>query len=78
MPNVDGQFVTPDVALERDHCPECGADFSEVDAIAHRREHWHVAPPNGPAGEEGRRRIKMYDAYLDTLRAKASKSKKEA
>src|SRR5579862_2620755 len=57
--------ISPEEALSRGLCPECGADFKIVNALGHRRTHWMVEPPRDELyGGEGRRRIKLYDQYL--------------
>lgn len=71
MPIVDGKIISPDEALARHRCPECGADFKTVSAQGHRQRHWRSQPPNGPDGDEGRRRMKLYDEYLAVQARKA-------
>lgn len=71
MPIVDGKIISPDDALAQNRCPECGVDFKRVSARGHRQRHWRAQPPNGPDGEEGRRRIALYDGYLAAQDRKA-------
>ena len=64
MPIINGHEYTPDAAIAADYCPECGADFLKVNARAHRLSHWRAKPPNSDDGDEARRRMALYDAYL--------------
>lgn len=64
MPLINGHEYSPDEALAAHYCPECGADFSKVNAHGHRRTHWVKPPPADPQHDESRRRIALYDGYL--------------
>ena len=54
MPRVGDQDLTPDEALEKDLCPECGRPLAETNPGEHVAAHW----PRGAVGE-GSRREKM-------------------
>jgi hypothetical protein len=64
MPLVHGQEATPDDAMASGFCPECGKDLTVGNPAAHRRTHWMAAPPADASGDEARRRMTLYDAYL--------------
>ena len=42
MPIVDGQSVSPDEAIHRGLCPECGASLNVGTARNHAEGHWVV------------------------------------
>lgn len=54
MPQVGDQSLTPDEALAKDLCPECGRPLAETNPAEHVSAHW----PKG-AGDEGHRRAKL-------------------
>ena len=64
MPIINGYEYTPDQAIASDYCPECGADFRQVNPHAHRLEHWRQPPPGQAEHDETRRRMKLFDDYL--------------
>lgn len=64
MPLYKGEVISPDDAMAKNLCPECAADLTQINAIAHRKSHWKTYPAAGPDGEEGLRRLKMLDDYI--------------
>lgn len=64
MPIFDGELISPDDAMAKNLCPECAADLTKVNPIAHRASHWHRMPNDDADGREGRRRMKMLDEFI--------------
>lgn len=64
MPLVAGKLATPDEAIAKDLCPECGADLTKESPIAHRNTHWKASPPQGPRGNEARHRMELLDDFI--------------
>lgn len=64
MPLKDGEYISPDDAISKGLCPECAADLTKINAIAHRASHWYKMPNDDFDGQEGRRRMKMLDDYI--------------
>jgi hypothetical protein len=64
MPLVDGQNMSPDDAIADHRCPECGVSLKAINPIAHRKAHWHRMPNDDVDGQEGRRRMKLFDDYI--------------
>lgn len=64
MPLVNGQYISPDDAIAKDLCPECGKDLKTVNPLAERRSHWYRMPNDDVDGAEGRRRIRLFDDYI--------------
>ena len=66
MPIINGYEYTAEQAIAADYCPECGADFRKVNPHAHRLEHWRHPAPAESQHDETRKRIALYDKYLET------------
>jgi hypothetical protein len=64
MPLVEGKDVSPDDAMAKGLCPECGADLTKTNPIAHFRSHWKVRPKQDRDGEEGLRRMAMFQQFI--------------
>lgn len=46
MPNYKGYPVTPDEAVKKGLCAECGCDMTDVDVQSHNAGHWpHTENP---------------------------------
>lgn len=72
MPLHEAKLITPDEAISQGLCPECAANLRKVNPIAHRREHWRAAPPRGHYGDEGRRRMAMFDKFIADNKVKTT------
>jgi hypothetical protein len=72
MPLIDGKLVSPDDAMKAGRCPECGADLRVVNPIAHRRSHWQRMPNADRLGEEGLRRMAMFDEFIAANKVRTS------
>lgn len=64
MPLIDGVETSPDDAIAKDCCPECGKDLTKIHARSHRNEHWTGPVGNAREQQEAHRRIKLFDDYL--------------
>lgn len=64
MPLVNGEELTPDEAMAKNLCPECGADLTKVNPIAERNSHWRRRPNDDADGREGLRRMAMLDKFI--------------
>jgi hypothetical protein len=64
MPLVDGKLVTPEAALAKGLCPECGDNFKDSNAVAHFNIHWKTEPPNDKRGDKCRARRLMLTKYI--------------
>jgi hypothetical protein len=64
MPLVNGELISPDDAMAKGLCPECGDDLRTQNPIAHRRSHWYTRPRDDMDGAEGLRRMKMFDEWI--------------
>lgn len=57
MPMVNGELLTPDDAMRRELCPECGVPLRPATARAHAANQWGSNPNAAYLGEEARRRF---------------------
>ena len=64
MPLANGVDITPDDAIAKGLCPECGQDLKKSNPIAHRKSHWKVQPIPDRRGEEGIRRAALLDKFI--------------
>lgn len=63
MPVAKGQFATPEQALKRGCCPECGIELAGLSVEHHSRTHWPEIIAEGSLYDEARRRRDMLEAY---------------
>ena len=63
MPHVAGKFLTPDEALKKGLCPECGCDLSTKDPHGHALYHYPQTIDDDPHYEEARRRKALIENY---------------
>jgi len=65
MPFVKGKKLTPDEAIVKSLCPECGKDLTTVNPIAEYNLHW-PALPNNPSRKqvEAVRRAGLLQRYI--------------
>jgi hypothetical protein len=61
MPIVDGKDISPDEAIHRGLCPECGVPLTPKSALSHALGHWDR--PN--LSPEGRRRYDLVLEFID-------------
>ena len=66
MPIVDGRNISPDEAMRRRLCPECGAPLSTAQtARGHAQDHWGAG--RGFLSAEGQRRRDMLLHFADVF-----------
>jgi hypothetical protein len=66
MPMVDGELVSPDDAIRRGMCPECGVALRSEAARSHAESHWGPHADDTRLSNEARRRFNL---ILDFARA---------
>lgn len=71
-PIVNGESLTPDEAIAKNLCPECGGDLVATSAIGHRNGHWRTPPPLNIDGDEARRRMGLLDRFVADHNIKTS------
>lgn len=64
MPTVNARLISPQDALAKDLCPECGHDLKVESAISHLNRHWEREPNAGSDGDEARSRRQMLRDYI--------------
>jgi hypothetical protein len=64
MPIVNGKKVTPEEAIASKHCPECGADLTQVNAVAELNSHWTVKPRDDRRQAEAIKRQNLLMKYI--------------
>lgn len=64
MPLVDDELLTADQAIAKNLCPECAADLTKENPIAHLNTHWRATPPLNKAGDEARRRQALLQDFI--------------
>lgn len=56
MPRVGDKMLTPEEAIAKALCPECGAGITEKSAKPHALSHWPETIKPLPTTQEARRR----------------------
>jgi hypothetical protein len=68
MPNVDGKLLSPDEAIGRGLCPECGVRLDPGTAPHHAQGHWGTDPNSSRLSDEGRQRFNLILEFAGRLR----------
>lgn len=63
MPMAKGQPATPEQAMKRGCCPECGEVLDGLDARSHRDNHWPKRPDDTPGTAEALNRWQLMTDY---------------
>jgi hypothetical protein len=67
MPLSNGEELTPDEAIAKGCCPECGIDLKTVSPHGELNRHWETQPRDNRAGAEGLRRMNLLKEYIANL-----------
>jgi hypothetical protein len=63
-PIVDGKELTPDEAIAKNRCPECGVDLTKVNPIAELNSHWQSQQRDSRQNPEALRRQQLLKDYI--------------
>lgn len=65
MPHINGVDLTPDEAIAKGLCPECGRDLRQVNPIAELNSHWKAYPVFNQDGMEALRRMQLLKDFIE-------------